>query len=181
MFGKSVKIIVTLFVTIELYQCTVIQPEEMLQSRSDFSEPVVPNRGDFTYQASIRGNFTYTSYFCTGAIISDRWVLTSSSCVRFSFLDIFGAIVVLGGFDISEGIQYPCDLVKMHELFQLGSFEYDIALMRTSSSILFDEFIQPIPYYKGSIEGDISAVLIGWGQIWVFYFLIACSFSMNLS
>lgn len=50
MFGISVRILVTLLFTIELYQCVASTSEEALQSV--LPEPVVANRGDFTYQAS---------------------------------------------------------------------------------------------------------------------------------
>lgn len=154
MFGKSKRFLVTLFFIIELSQCL-----------ASSLEPLVPNRGDFTYQASLRTYWAY--HYCGGAIISDRWVLTSATCVVYSFFEMGDVFAVLGGLDIYEGDSYPCDLVKKHERFNLGQFDYDIALLRTSSPILFDQFIQPIPYYKGTIESVIgNAVSIGWGKTW---------------
>lgn len=157
MFGISATFLCILFITSQLWRCMAIQS----------NQTVVTNRGDFTYQASLRTYWIY--HYCAGAIISDRWVLTSGACVAYSFFDINAVFAVLGGLNIYEGDSYPCDLVKKHDQFVHGHLEYDIALVRTSSAITFGEFIQPIPYYKGPIESDINNVVsIGWGgQNWV--------------
>lgn len=56
----------------------------------------------------------------------------------------------------------------MNSLIWDNLFDFDIALLRTSTPILFDQFIQPIPYYKGTVQSVIgNAVSIGWGWTWM--------------
>lgn len=145
------KLIIVLFVTLQICKAT---PERLI-------------RGDFTYQASLRTYWTH--HYCAGAILSDRWVVTSAACTVYSFFDINDAFVVVGGFDVYEGDSYDCDLIKQHDLFKFPHYDYDIALARTSTSILFNQFVQPIPYFRGVIAADglNNAVAIGWGRVWV--------------
>lgn len=181
MFGKSVTIIVTTVTILQLLASpsfhSTVQAESVIPSGNNW---IAANRGDFTYQASLLTQRSY--HYCTGAIISDRWVLTSATCIRNAgfFYNLYEATIKVGGHDVREGHSYICDFVKTHEHYS-DTFENDIALTRTSRPILLNKFIQPIPYYKGrSSECQAkNAVSVGWGSVRVTSYLIKQSVRMK--
>ncbi|KAG4073551.1 hypothetical protein HA402_000775 [Bradysia odoriphaga] len=121
-------------------------------------------RGQFTYQVSI----TTSDYehCCFGALLSDRWILSSATCVvSITFFDLSDVTLTVGGYNVREGCSYMSDYMKIHENFNAITLENDIALYRTDRPITFNQDIQPIPYFKGNMPATISdTVVIGWGE-----------------
>lgn len=166
MFVKSVRLISTLLVAIALCIGIALAEPSNLHGMSRNTA----SRGDFTYQVSLRLYPEYHS--CGGALLSDRWMLTSASCIHGIGLSyqLNQAVIVVGGHDLREGYSYICDFVKMHEFYDYSTRENDIALARTSRPIVFNQFIQPIPYFKGTAACNANAVSIGWGPVSLTFF-----------
>lgn len=110
------------------------------------------------YQASLRlGN----SHFCGGTILNSRWVLSAAHClVKYSASTIK---VVVGANHLSSGgTTYSIERTVIHPDYT--SKGYDIALMKTISSISFNSNVAPINLPSSATGGGVTAVVSGWGR-----------------
>ena len=73
-------------------------------------------------------------------------------------------MVVTGTVYHTEGVIYPVQNIIMHEKYDNDSHVYDLALLKTTMDIKFDEFTKPIALASGSDQyADSKAVASGWG------------------
>lgn len=137
MYGKSERIIFTLIVIAKLCNCS-FEPfkAENYDSRTVGQRIITQNKiasqiaqqsrvfsytgaasnekyaelGDFTYQVPI---LYYGSPMCNGALLSDRWVISSAQCASNMLQD--SLIIVVGGLTSREGDMYLCEAFKIHD------------------------------------------------------------------
>lgn len=115
-------------------------------------------QGQFPYQVLIKSKADNIG-FCGGAIINQRFVLTSNICTTvvtqiyemFNFID---TIITANGTKLwlEKWFRHP---------------EADLALLRTSETINFTPMIQPvgIPMLPSSADGGVIVTVSGYGTI----------------
>lgn len=151
MFGKSGRDIVTFFVAVQLCHC--------VQGAVTISAGNYAQFGDFTHQVSLRTSDNQP--LCSGALISDRWTLSTAACVTKN-----PKLIAVGVYTHQEADIYSCDAMKSHEQFNPTTFINDIGLFRANNQIFLYEYAQPIPYYKGTAAGCGGNVVgVGWDYV----------------
>jgi len=101
---------------------------------------------EFPWQASLRRKST-NSHFCGGFIINDRWIMTASHCMSGETPAILS--VVIGDHtrnDAANSVRKTLDVqaIFMHENYNTRTLQNDIALIKVTAPISFNENIQPV-------------------------------------
>ncbi|XP_005163955.1 chymotrypsinogen A [Danio rerio] len=114
--------------------------------------------GSWPWQASI--NFKSTGqFFCSGSLISERWVLTAASC--FQRINVSDVVIYLGRLTTNGSNPYeiPRTVIQV-------SVTEDIALVQLSSSVTFTDYIRPVCLAAaGSVFVDgTESWVTGWGS-----------------
>lgn len=118
-------------------------------AKSDFNGQFqYAERGEFTYLAVLSPYHSY--YGCAGAVLSDRWVISTVTCTNS--VTVEDMVILVGAVSITEGDAYLCDTIKTHENFNSTTLENNIAVLRTNRFILLTQYVQPISYFRGSFE-----------------------------
>lgn len=115
-------------------------------------------RGQFPYQVSLR--ISQNKHLCGGSILNKRWVLSAAHCLEHlkqpKDVNVATGTVLISGGDI-----YPVEKIILHEKYHVP--DNDIALLKTSKDIQFDEFTQPISLPISSQQIYSRGVASGWG------------------
>ncbi|CAG5129871.1 unnamed protein product, partial [Candidula unifasciata] len=136
------------------------------------------SHGEVPWQANIRimtRNKDRTEYKpeCSGAIINEYWIITVAHCVKGEAPSSFR--VTVGDHHLArndEGEQqFAVSKVISHENYRLGSFDYDIAILKiqptkSGAGIKFNSFVQPICLPKETDYPGVGTHMIvsGWGR-----------------
>ncbi|BET01654.1 serine protease [Nesidiocoris tenuis] len=115
-----------------------------------------------------------TDYFhyCGGVIIDSLHILTAAHCVPPGTLPD-KLIVRVGEYDFrtsndSQVADFGVARLVVHEEYDTGTYENDIALLRLKEPITYGIYVQPVclPTRKQDLENDFrntTAVVAGWG------------------
>lgn len=118
--------------------------------------------GQFPYHVSLRNEI---GRFCGGAIISNRWALTSQDCVDGIDIDIdWLNIVTATHHSASGGYDYPVDRIVNHPDFIWTTLTNDISLLRTDLEIVFSDLVAAIPISNVHVGAGITAQVSSWGS-----------------
>ncbi|KAI1712087.1 trypsin domain-containing protein [Ditylenchus destructor] len=108
--------------------------------------------------------------FCTGSVISNRFILTASHC-KFDQegfpLDISKIRALVGSVDRRKAKKIPLRAFHSHADFAMNqtSFINDVAVVELEEEIDFDSNARPICLGKDFVEHNGSpAVIAGWGM-----------------
>lgn len=130
--------------------------------------------GEFPYVASVRkyiGN--YPPYpMCDGAIITNRFILTTADCrnIRAPPEEYEVVVGTVKGLYDHNGTIYNVKKWIVHEDYYMNitstnaTIRNDIALIKTSSKIKFNKLVAPIALSIQFIEDGAEVVASGWGK-----------------
>lgn len=120
--------------------------------------------GQFPHQVSLR-NMHDNKHFCGGSLIAHKWILTVATC-----LDQYptrAIVAVVGTIEPStSGSKYKIQLKRRHPYYQNPNrVKYNIALLRTVDTVVFNEFVRPIALPSHDVPANTSVIISGWGRI----------------
>lgn len=104
---------------------------------------------------------------CGGAIINNRVILTSASCIEDFTNELDKLIAILGSPSPSStnSFRIKIDAVKIHPKYNSKTQAFDLALIRTSDEIVFSSLIQPIALPTSDLRDEVNATASGWGLL----------------
>ncbi|XP_017464128.1 PREDICTED: chymotrypsin-1-like [Rhagoletis zephyria] len=118
-------------------------------------------KGVAPYQASIQN--TFGEHVCGGSIIAPQWILTAGHCMDWpkKYLKIITGTVEWQ----NPGAVYLVDDIKVHCLYNTPMYHNDIALVRLTEPIVFDNYTAAVQLATNNTlqDGD-DLVLTGWGS-----------------
>lgn len=117
--------------------------------------------GEFPYQVSLQ-RYSDSKHFCAGVILTCDWILTAGDCVDDKRPPEVYALT--GSINASIGTNYHIELAVLHPNYAALNASNNIALLRTATQIIFNEFTRAINISRRSIikPGQL-ATISGWG------------------
>ncbi|XP_058825714.1 serine protease grass-like [Topomyia yanbarensis] len=121
-----------------------------------------------------------SDYLCPGTLINKRYILTVAHCIRNDLPKkvLLGEHTIGQATDCNENEdcappvrQYRIECITTHPDFAIRKQQHDIALIRLSEEVTFDDHIQPIclPYTADLRRHEPSRFIItGWGRTGAF-------------
>ncbi|XP_044253500.1 brachyurin-like [Tribolium madens] len=119
-------------------------------------------KGQFPWQVELMLETTENdSIFCSGAFISNNWVLTSASCIN----KVKRMTVIYGTNDLGNNantIKTKSHIV--HEDFDNNTQQNDVGLVELESRVIFDETTKAICLSEDVIGDGVNVTIAGWGH-----------------
>ncbi|KAL1272661.1 hypothetical protein QQF64_028523 [Cirrhinus molitorella] len=124
--------------------------------------------GSWPWQVSLHSS-KYGGHFCGGSLINNEWVLTAAHCL--TGLSASSITVYLGrrtqqGSNPNE-ISRTVRTAIVHSAYQSLTNDNDIALLRLSSTVTFNDYIKPVCLAAQSsvFSAGTSSWITGWGDV----------------
>lgn len=116
--------------------------------------------GDIPYQVSLQRNLD-SKNICGGAILNENWIITAGQCVNEKRpAEIYAKTGLVS--TSADGPRYKIQLTALHPNYQRQDAENNIALLRTTTPIIFNEFTKAINISLEMVEPSELVTLSGW-------------------
>ncbi|OMH79359.1 Chymotrypsin BI [Zancudomyces culisetae] len=125
---------------------------------------------EFPYMGGIVVRFGEDSIFCTGSLISDKFVVTLSACFYYGRYDTeISDISVTLGTDVN-GYEADVQSYNVKEYYFHPDFSIETSIGQTSIGLI--ELSEPVPkdvatparIYSGKVTDDMVLTAAGWGE-----------------
>ncbi|GLV45232.1 uncharacterized protein CBL_05333 [Carabus blaptoides fortunei] len=115
---------------------------------------------DYPYQVSVR---IYDYHVCGGSILDEATVLTAAHCVYGMNPSTFS--VRVGNTAHADGESVKVSRVTINRDYDSNTADYDMAILKLATSLVFNNSIQPIPLQPKGVEvpAGTEAWVSGWG------------------
>ncbi|CAG2067844.1 unnamed protein product, partial [Timema podura] len=126
--------------------------------------PLGTRRGQFNYHAAILSD---EEYFCSGALVSTRWLLTTGQCAagKESY------VVYLGGKNLKVSETKRVTVVTrrsiIHPQFELLGLKHDVALIDLHAPVSISVTVLPLQVMLSSTSSKVPVVSGYVFQLWV--------------
>ncbi|GCC22886.1 transmembrane protease serine 11D-like isoform X1 [Chiloscyllium punctatum] len=119
--------------------------------------------GEWPWQVSLQ----IGSHVCGASIISDRWLITAAHCFQDSRSSPSIWTALIGTIDVRSGTVQTIETIIIHPQYRQTSNDYDIAVLKLSSPLIFEANIQPIclPSSDHVFNAGDSCTITGWGTL----------------
>lgn len=119
----------------------------------------------FPHQVSLRGfvqpNVVW--HFCGGALISDRFVLTTANCMQG--YNSTNVTINVGSLVVTQvGTMYAVSRITNHPQFNRKIMANDISLVKSAQRITFTNLVRPIRLPTSTVPDGYTATISGWGR-----------------
>ncbi|XP_043098616.1 serine protease 27-like [Puntigrus tetrazona] len=124
--------------------------------------------GSWPWQVSLQSPI-YGGHFCGGSLINNEWVLTAAHClsdVTASSLRVYLGRRTQQGVNVNE-ISRTVRTIVVHSAYNSATNDNDIALLRLSSTVTFNDYIRPVclAAQNSVFISGTSSWITGWGDI----------------
>ncbi|XP_061704192.1 uncharacterized protein LOC133515638 [Cydia pomonella] len=105
---------------------------------------------------------------CSGSILTANWIVTAAHCLQAQRLITMVSVEqdtnevsrTLGTVRPNNTVSHPS---YVHGKYSMANTQYDIALLKISKPISFDEYARPIELARVSPRNNQSAIIAGYG------------------
>ncbi|CAH0718452.1 unnamed protein product, partial [Brenthis ino] len=131
--------------------------------------------GDWPWHVAISSIYNSTfRYICGGSLISDTFVLTAAHCVTKVGVPVLPEYlgISLGKTNLIGANENPQERevfkIIVHENFNHRKLDNDIALLKLTTKVIFNDYIQPVCMWSDRVDktvpiGEITGSVVGWG------------------
>ncbi|XP_063913384.1 brachyurin-like [Zophobas morio] len=122
--------------------------------------------GQFKFAAAITVHTETSRFFCSGALITNQWILTGGQCVNGAtlFTIQLGSNTLNG--DDSNRVTVATSEYSLHPDFNPATLENDIGLIKLRIPVELTDYVDTIDYLPTvPVQVATSLLSLGWGQI----------------
>ncbi|RZB45756.1 Trypsin domain containing protein, partial [Asbolus verrucosus] len=121
--------------------------------------------GQFPFAAAIYVQTNTSTFFCGGALLDHKWIITSAHCVYNAVL----FTIQIGSNTLTdedpERQTFATSQYILYPFFNPDTTENDVALIKLRNSVSYNSYIQPINVPVINLLNETSVTALGWGQI----------------
>ncbi|CAG4926729.1 unnamed protein product [Colias eurytheme] len=119
--------------------------------------------GEYPYQASLQRKEAPAYYFCSGTIISSKWILTAANCFDRFRTGINDIKVGVGSISLRAATFYLVEQIIIHENYDEIYLDNNIALVKLASELILNSNVAPIDLASMDTPPGTNCTLTGWG------------------
>ncbi|KAH8382445.1 hypothetical protein KR009_003529, partial [Drosophila setifemur] len=112
------------------------------------------------YQVSLQP--VVGSHNCGGAILNEQWIITAGHCVQTFVPELVNVITGTNRYSEPGAVYYTAE-IHLHCMYDQPYMHNDIALVKLTQNITFNELTQPILLPNRPTHSGDKIVLTGWG------------------
>lgn len=158
--------VVKLFILCLIAATILAKPPKTNKKTVTFDIPGGESNGpsSYPYLVSLRSNiYTGMTHECSGAIISEYFVLMTASCIKKD-APVSKYAIAVGARNQYDGEILKIKTIYVHEEFVSWNLQNDIALIELTERIFFSRHVQPIEMDRNFVRAGFDAVFSVFGN-----------------